>query len=82
MEDSGHLVEPRAVIAPFLVIGATDSRQFAHLTDAIVRFMPVAMTTQDLAGIHGVDERISVHDYGRMIAYYRNVIRVAAGSKE
>ena len=81
VEDSVHLVEPRAVIAPFLVIGATDSRQFAHLTDAIVRFMPVTMTPQDLARIHGVDERISLQDYGRMIAYYMNVIRVAAGSK-
>ena len=82
VEDSVHLVEPRAVVAPFLVIGATDSRQFAHLADAIVRFMPVVMTAQDLPRIHGADERISLENYGRMITWYSNVIRVAAGSRE
>ena len=80
--DSVLLVEPRAVVVPFLVIGATDSRQFTHLTDAIVRFMPVMLTPQDLTRIHGVDERISLENYGRMIAWYTNVIRVAAGSRE
>jgi carboxypeptidase PM20D1 len=80
--ESLQLVEPRAVIAPFLVIGTTDSRQFAPLADAIVRFMPVMMTAQDLARIHGVDERISLENYGRMIAYYRNVIRISAGSRK
>ena len=74
--------KPRAVVVPFLVIGATDSRQFAPLTDAIVRFMPVMMTAEDLTRIHGVDERISLENYGRMIAYYTNVIRRAAGSRK
>ena len=82
VEDSVLLVEPRAVVVPFLVIGATDSRQFAPLTDAIVRFMPVMMTAEDLTRIHGVDERISLENYGRMIAYYTNVIRRAAGSRK
>jgi carboxypeptidase PM20D1 len=82
VEDSVLLVEPRAVIVPFIVVGATDSRLFAPLTDAIVRFMPVMMTAQDLARIHGVDERISLENYGRMIAYYTNVIRITAGNSE
>jgi carboxypeptidase PM20D1 len=79
VEDSVLLVEPNAVIAPFLVIGTTDSRLFAPLTDAIIRFMPVTMSSQDLARIHGMDERISLENYGRMIAFYGNVIRVAGG---
>ena len=82
LKNSILLVEPRALVTPFLVIGATDSRHFARLTDAIVRFMPVMMTAQDLARIHGVDERISLEEYGRMIAYDRNVICMVAGSNE
>jgi len=82
LKNSILLVEPRAVVAPFLVIGATDSRHFARLTDAIVRFMPIMMTAQDLARIHGVDERISLEEYGRIITYNRNVIRLAAGISE
>jgi carboxypeptidase PM20D1 len=77
--DSVLLVEPGAIVAPFLVVGATDSRQFAPLTDAIVRFMPALLNSQDVARLHGVDERISMDNYGRMIAYYSNIMRVTAG---
>ena len=82
VEESILLIEPRAVVAPFLVVGATDSRRFAPLSDAIVRFMPTVLTAQDVARLHGVDERISMENYGRMIAFYRNIIRIAAGRKE
>jgi len=71
--------EPRAVIAPFLVLMYTDSRQFAPITEAIVRFMPVVLTPEDLARIHGIDERISTENYGRMIAFYARVMRDTAG---
>lgn len=79
VEKSIRLVQPDAVIAPFLVLGATDSRKFAARSEAIVRFMPVTLTSEDLARIHGVDERISLENYGRMIAFYQNLIRAAAG---
>ncbi len=78
VESSIRLVED-AVISPFLVVGATDSRHLAPIADSIVRFMPVTITSEDLAGIHGVDERISLENYGRMIAYYQNLMREAAG---
>ncbi len=81
MNDSVLLIEPRAVIAPFLVVGATDSRRFAHLTDAIVRFMPTTLTAQDVARLHGVDERISMENYGRMIAFYSSIMRISAGGE-
>ena len=81
VNDSVLLIEPRAVIAPFLVVGATDSRRFAHLTDAIVRFMPTTLTAQDVARLHGVDERISMENYGRMIAFYSSIMRISAGGE-
>ena len=77
--DSVLLVEPGAIIAPFLVLGATDSRQFVAVADAIVRFMPTVLTSKDVARLHGVDERISLDNYGRMIAYYASVMRIMAG---
>ncbi|HTO24021.1 MAG TPA: M20/M25/M40 family metallo-hydrolase [Spirochaetia bacterium] len=79
VQDAIRRVED-AVIAPFLVVATTDSRQFVPIADSIVRFMPVTMTSGDLDGIHGVDERISLENYGRMIAYYTSVIREAARS--
>jgi len=71
--------EPRAVIAPFLVLMYTDSRQFAPIADAIVRLMPVVLTPDELARIHGVDERISTENYGRMISFYAHVMRGTLG---
>ena len=76
VEDSVRLVEPSALTVPFLVVAATDSWQFAPLTDAIVRFMPATLTAEDVARLHGVDERISLENYGRMIAYYGRILRV------
>jgi len=71
---------PTSVIAPFLVLMYTDSRQFASISDSIVRLMPVLLTVADIARIHGVDERISLENYGGMIQYYAHVMRHGAGS--
>jgi carboxypeptidase PM20D1 len=77
LRESVALVAPQAVLAPFLVVMYTDSRQFAGIADAIVRLHPVVLTGQDIDRIHGVDERISLENYGRMIVFYANVMRRA-----
>ncbi len=75
-----HEVLPEAVIAPTLVTAYTDSRNFAPIADAIYRLMPAVLDRGEIARIHGFDERISLENYGLMIAYYRGVIaRLACG---
>jgi carboxypeptidase PM20D1 len=71
-------VEPRAVIAPFLVVVRTDSRRFSSIADSIVRLHPIILTSEELGRIHGVDERISMQNYARMIAFYRQVLSASA----
>jgi carboxypeptidase PM20D1 len=66
---------PEAAAVPFLVVMATDSRKFAAVADSIVRFMPAVLKPSDIALIHGVDERISLENYGRMIMFYGAFIR-------
>jgi len=63
-------VFPKAVVAPYLVTGGTDTKHYAHLTDAIFRFSPAMLTNEDLARIHGRDERIGVQVYSEMIRFY------------
>jgi carboxypeptidase PM20D1 len=77
-----HAAEPRAVMAPFLVLMYTDSRNFASISDSIVRLMPVVLTPTDVARIHGVDERISMENYGRMIQIYTHLMRAASGREK
>jgi carboxypeptidase PM20D1 len=69
-----HEVEPRAVIAPFLVVVYTDSRKFASISESIVRFHPVALTAEEIGRVHSADERISLENYGRMITFYERML--------
>lgn len=72
-------VFPGTLVAPGLMLGATDSRHMAGLTREIFRFSPVLATAQDLARFHGTNERISVENFSSMIAFYHRLLGNAAG---
>ena len=72
-------VFPKAVVAPGLVIGATDARHYAALSEQIYRFIPLQLTREDLAQIHGTNERIGIEAYHMAIQFYAELIRAAAG---
>jgi carboxypeptidase PM20D1 len=65
---------PEAVPIPFLVTVGTDTNHYEKAAGAIYRFMPVVLDSRELAGIHGVDERISIENLEREIAFYRALI--------
>jgi carboxypeptidase PM20D1 len=69
---------PEAIVAPSLVVGATDSRHYAVITPNAYRFLPVTLRSEDIARIHGVDERVSIENYGRAIRFLRRLVRLAA----
>jgi carboxypeptidase PM20D1 len=70
---------PDAVVAPYLVLGGTDARYFHALSDAVFRFLPVRVGPDDLARMHGTDERVSIADYEAAIGFYRKLVVNAAG---
>ena len=63
-------VYPEAVTAPFLVTAATDSRHYEGITDNIYRLSPMMLTPEDLKMIHGVNESISLENFGKMIQFF------------
>jgi carboxypeptidase PM20D1 len=65
---------PNAVVAPYQVVVVTDSRYFGDLSTNVFRFLPIRLTSGDLARMHGIDERISVHDYEQAIRIYRQLL--------
>jgi carboxypeptidase PM20D1 len=71
-------VFPGAVVAPSLVLGATDSRHYAGLTPNVYRFLPFRFVAEDYTRVHGIDERIAVADYERAVQFYMRLIRNAA----
>lgn len=65
------------VVAPYLVVGATDSRYFTGLSKNVYRFLFNRMTAEDLPRLHGTNERIGVEDYGRTVTFYYELLRGA-----
>ncbi len=68
-------VFPDAVVAPSLVLAATDSRHYEDLSENTYRFMPVPLSVSDLDRIHGKDERLARGDYLRSIVFFQNLIK-------
>jgi carboxypeptidase PM20D1 len=69
---------PEAVVAPGLMIAATDSRHFAIVSDAVYRFSPVRARGEDLPRFHGTNERIAIANYVEMIQFYHQLLRNTA----
>jgi len=63
------VLEPDAIVAPSLVLAATDSRQYSGYARDVYRFLPLQIGATDLDRIHGTNERIGVHDYARGVAF-------------
>ena len=63
-----------APVAPLLIIGTTDSRHMSVLSDDIYRFSPLQLGAADVGLAHGIDERISVENLGRMLSFYQQVL--------
>jgi carboxypeptidase PM20D1 len=72
-------VYPDVIVAPGLMVAATDSRHYAGITDRIFRFSPVRANSDDLKRFHGTNERLSIEDYADMIRFYRRLIENTAG---
>ena len=70
---------PEAIVAPSLVLGATDIRHFIAISDNLFRFLPARLLRDDLKRYHGVNERISVDNYGEFVRFYMRYLREAAG---
>ncbi|MFC0240817.1 M20 family peptidase [Rhodopseudomonas telluris] len=70
---------PDVVVAPGLMIAATDSRHYADIADNIFRFSPVRANSEDLKRFHGTNERLSIQNYADMIRFYVRLMQATAG---
>jgi carboxypeptidase PM20D1 len=69
---------PGTVVAPGLMVAATDSRHMLPIADHVYRFSPVRANDKDLARFHGTNERISIDNYAQMIGFYHRLIASAS----
>lgn len=71
-------VFPDALVVSGLVLGATDNRHYAAVREQGYNFSPMSYTRDEETRIHGVDERIAVDDYVRMVQFYAQLMRHGA----
>jgi carboxypeptidase PM20D1 len=71
---------PDAIVAPTLVLGATDSRHYGEVTQELYRFLPIRMDSSDMKRPHGIDERLATQNYADAVRYQVLLLENAAGS--
>ena len=59
------------------LIGGTDSVHFHNITKNIYRFSPTYMYPSDLGRFHGLNERMSLDNYEKVLNFYYHLIRNA-----
>jgi carboxypeptidase PM20D1 len=69
---------PEAVVAPFLNVAGSDTIHYAPISENIYRFAPVHVKADDLKRLHGIDERIAVANYEKMVRFYIQLIKNSA----
>jgi len=67
VEAATYSVMQDVLPVPFLSVGATDSKYFEGIADAVIKYVP----SMDSKGFHGIDERLKVADIQRMIFFYQ-----------
>jgi carboxypeptidase PM20D1 len=67
-------LHPDVVVAPGLMLGATDSRHFDGVADNIYKFSPVRAKPEDLKRFHGTNERISTANYVELVQFWHQLI--------
>lgn len=73
-------VFPDALVAPGLMIAATDSIHYGPISDTIFKFSPIRANVQDLKLFHGTNERLSIKNYTDAIRFYHRLMSESAKS--
>lgn len=66
---------PGTPVLPFLMVATTDSRHYQERAKGIFRFSPYKLTPEELACIHGHDERLSVDNFNQGLRFYEALFK-------
>jgi carboxypeptidase PM20D1 len=72
-------VYPDVAVAPFVLVGGTDSGHYSDLSADTYRFIPARIADRDTQRFHGIDERIALEDYAHIVQFFHQLILNHAG---
>lgn len=65
---------PDAIVTPYVMMAASDSRHFARISTNVYRFSPFEMSKGERATLHATDERMHVATYLRGVEFYTTLV--------
>lgn len=68
------------VVAPYLVMGGTDARNYQEICENIYRYSPFLMDMQLIFTTHGTNERIDINSFKDGISFFKRYIKTLAGA--
>ncbi len=68
-----HVFE-EPIVAPYLVMAGTDSRYYEEVAKDVYRFAPILLNKQELKGIHGTNERITLDNLEKCVSFYMHLM--------
>lgn len=71
-------LERNAIVAPFLVMGGTDSYYYEPICENIYRYAPFRVDASLLLCTHGTNERIPISAMDNALVFFKNYIRLAS----
>jgi carboxypeptidase PM20D1 len=66
------------IVVPGLTVGGTDSKHYSQVADDSYRFQYMRVTSDDLAGFHGTNERVTIDNLVKGTSAYYLLIKKAA----
>ena len=70
---------PDVLISPGLMLAGSDSKHYEDIAENNYRFIPMRFGPEDLARVHGTNERIIIENYAEIIQFYRRLMENAGG---
>jgi carboxypeptidase PM20D1 len=65
---------PGAIVTPYVMLAASDSRHFTTISEHVYRFSPFRMSAEERATLHAKNERMTVATFVQGVQFYRAVI--------
>lgn len=75
VSDTIHTIYPDVNVAPYIMLGASDSRFFGEICENCIRFAPFVIDTQQLDSIHGIDENVYLSSLAPAVAFFELIMK-------
>jgi len=73
---------PDCGCSPYVMLGGTDSRHFSSLSENILKFYPIRITSKQMGSMHNVDECIDLDACSDAVDFYQAFLRGYPGEQQ